>query len=188
MKRNDLVEHFNQIILKYANKISSNNIYYINPIEDKDLIFNHYKKLSQKDLFLRFNFLTNDQSINNYISTLIKNKSFILAYIDNNEIIGLCETVPDSNSFQAEIGITVIPGYRQHNIGKNLILYSLYIANNFNYKTIRVDFLQKNEIVLQWVRSLELKYNSYYGEAYFTFPTFSGEINNIKKYKRGENV
>jgi hypothetical protein len=188
MKKNDFLEHFEKIISKYENKINSNNIYFVDPLKDRDLIFQHYKKLSREDLFFRFNFFTNDQSINNYISMLIKNNSFVLAYIFNNEIIGLCETVPSSTKEQAEIGITVTPGYRKHNIGKNLILYSLYIANYFNYKVIRVDFLRKNEIVLQWVRSLELKYNSSYGEAYLTFPTFSGEIKDIKKYKRGENV
>lgn len=184
MIQNDYNLKFKEIILKYEKKINCDNIYYIDPIKHKDMILNHYLKLSKEDLFMRFNFIINKYSIEKYIISLSKKNSFILGYIKNDEIIGICETVQSENDLsQVEIGISVINSFRKNNIGKNLFIHSFFIANQLSYNKIRVDFLRKNEIILSWIKSLNLAYNNNYNEAYLIFPTFYGNIENIKKYK-----
>lgn len=164
----------NKIALEYIKK-TLHNKKHLKDINEKHIkeIIQHLKSLNKNDRNLRFGINVNDHWIEHYINNLDFQKNHFIAYSINSNIIGLCQIARTNKNYIAEIAISVLEEYQNINIGKLLLVESVFFANEIGFDFISIDYLIKNYRIINWIKKTGLPIQRIGVEGKSVFPTIS---------------
>ncbi len=112
---------------------------------DKSALKRHFKSLSDDDRYLRFGYIIQDESIDDYVeSTYRKSNNIWFGIEKNSKLIATSHVVLDSIQSLSEFGLTVNEKFRNKGIAKLLFQISLDLCRKHKIQKIVLIYLAQN--------------------------------------------
>lgn len=114
---------------------------------DAQRIAQHFKRLPPDDRRTRFFLAMNDSAIESYSARLDWENTVVFGAFANGVLRGVGELVPQREGSDAELAVTVEPGFRHVAIGRLLVSALLVEARVGKLREVRLVFLRENDAI-----------------------------------------
>lgn len=132
----------------------------------RDEIARHLLKLGPEDCRLRFGAPTTDAAIENYVGGIDFTRDKVFGIFEHDlSLSGVAHLALDAESNSAELGLSVVPGYRGRGYGYALLSRAKLHARNLAYKRLYMHCLAENHVMIHLARKAGMTVVTQSGEA-----------------------
>lgn len=150
-------------------------------------IARHLQALDERDRYLRFGYLANDEQIQTYVDSLDFERDAIFGIYNRKlELVAMAHlaySVDRSFDACAEFGVSVLPSVRGHGYGSKLFGRAVRHARNEGVQLMFIHALSENKAMLNIARKAgaSVEYDGSEASAYLRLPpsTFETQVTEI---------
>lgn len=112
--------------------------------QDAPLLAAHLKRLPPEARQSRFHAGINDQAIEDYVGRIDWHTTYVFGAMIDDMPCAVAELVPDTGRGEAEIAVSVEPGYQHLGLGRLLILAAMLAARHLGLKQLVLTYQNSN--------------------------------------------